>query len=63
MQLAAVLAQVRSIEALSGLLSTLGLEPLHEVVPGLAARATRADAGAAVVVGRAGNFPWFALAG
>ena len=54
---------MHSIEGLSGLLAVLGHEPLYEMVPGLVARARGADAGAAVVVGRAGDFPWFALAG
>ena len=54
---------MHSIEGLSGLLAVLGHEPLYEMVPGLVARARGADAGAAVVVGRAGDFPWFAIAG
>jgi hypothetical protein len=54
---------VHSIEGLGGLLAVLGHEPLYEVVPGLVARPRGTDAGAAVAVGRAGDFPWFALTG
>jgi hypothetical protein len=63
LELAAHLAQVHSIESLSGLLAALGHEPLYDVVPGLAARPKPGNPGAAVVVGRTGEFPWIAVAG
>ena len=63
MELGPLLEAVRSIESLGALLATLGHEPLHEVVPGVTARPTSEDAGAAVVVAHTGEFPWFALAG
>lgn len=63
MDLTARLQEVGSIEALSRLLATLGHEPLYQVVPGLAAHSKGGQAGVAVVVGRTGDFPWFAVAG
>ncbi|HUR94758.1 MAG TPA: hypothetical protein VMY76_09255 [Gemmatimonadales bacterium] len=63
MELAAQLAQIRSIEALSGLLAMLGHEPIHELVPGLLASRREADTGDAVVVGRTGDLPWIAVSG
>ena len=47
----------------AGCSRALGHEPLYEPVPGLASRPRGADPGAAVAVGRAGGFPWFAVAG
>jgi hypothetical protein len=54
---------VHSVEALSALLSALGHEPLYESVPGVASRPRGADSGAAIAVGRTGEFPWFAVMG
>jgi hypothetical protein len=55
-ELGRLLEQVRSIDDLSKLLAALGHEPLHDVVPGLVGIV-------AVAVARAGEFPWFAVAG
>jgi hypothetical protein len=58
-----LLERVRSIESLGALLAALGHEPLHQVVPGITGRPTSEGAGTAVCVARAGEFPWFAVAG
>ena len=63
MELGPLLEGVRSIEGLSGLLAALGHEPLRETVPELVPRLTGADGGTAMAVGRAGEFPWFAVTG
>lgn len=60
MDLVPLLEGVRSLETLSGVVAALGHEPLLEVAPGVAGRA---GGGSALVVGRAGAFPWFAIAG
>lgn len=57
-----MLGDVRSLESLSGILAALGHLPLAEMAPGLAGRGS-AIAGPALVVGRAGDFPWFAVEG
>ncbi|MEP6687789.1 MAG: hypothetical protein ABJC36_05525, partial [Gemmatimonadales bacterium] len=62
MELAPLLERVRSLESLSGLLAALGHIPLREAAPGLAGRRAGGD-GTALVVGRAGDFPWFAVQG
>jgi Eco57I restriction-modification methylase len=61
-ELGALLARLDSLESLRGLLAALGHEPLSDVVPGLALRGAGAP-GPLLVVGRAGDFPWFAVAG
>jgi hypothetical protein len=58
-----LLEGVRSLETLSGVLAALGHEPLLEAAPGVAGRPGADSDGAALVVGRAGGFPWFAVAG
>lgn len=62
MDLAALLLRVRSLEALSEMLAALGHVSMHEAAPGLAGRRAERE-GAALVVGRAGEFPWFAVEG
>jgi hypothetical protein len=57
-----MLVCVRSLETLSGVVAALGHEPLLEAAPGVAGR-LGTDADGALVVGRAGAFPWFAVAG
>ena len=59
-ELGAVLAGLDSLESLRRLVATLGHEPLADVVPALTQRGA---GGPALVVGRAGDFPWFAVAG
>lgn len=56
-ELGALLARLDSLESLRGLLAALGHEPLADVVPATVLRRP------ALVVGRAGDFPWFAVAG
>ena len=64
MELGPLLQQIHSIDDLSGLLAALGHEPLHDVVPGLVGNgAGRPGTVTAVAVARAGDFPWFAVAG
>jgi len=58
-----LLSRVHSVEGLSALLSALGHEPLYQTVPGLASPPRGEASGAAIVVGRTGDFPWFAIAG
>ena len=58
-----LLERVRSLETLSGVVAALGHEPLLEAAPGVAGRPGADGDGAALVVGRAGAFPWFAVAG
>ena len=63
MDLTAQLGRLRSIEDLSGLLASLGHEPLFEPVPS-SSLARRGEPRTPVfAVARAGDFPWFALAG
>jgi hypothetical protein len=57
-----MLEAVRSIECLSGILAALGHVPLAELAPGVAGRGAP-GLGTALVVGRAGDFPWFAVQG
>lgn len=59
MELASLLAGTRSLADLPALLAALGHEPLWDAVPGLC----RGAAEQPVVVGRTGEFPWYALAG
>ena len=63
MDLVPLLEGVRSLETLSGVVAALGHEPLREAAPGVAGRPGAGSGGAALVVGRAGAFPWFAVAG
>jgi hypothetical protein len=56
-ELGALLARLDSLESLRRLLAALGHEPLADVVPATILRRP------ALVVGRAGDFPWFAVAG
>ncbi len=63
MDLVPLLEGVRSLETLSGVVAALGHEPLLEAAPGVAGRPGADGDGAALVVGRAGAFPWFAVAG
>ena len=63
MDLVPLLEAVRSLETLSGLVAALGHEPLLEAAPGVAGRPGADRDGAALVVGRTGAFPWFAVAG
>jgi hypothetical protein len=58
----AMLEGVRSLETLSGVVTALGHEPLLEAAPGVAGR-PGTDGDGALVVGHAGAFPWFAVAG
>jgi hypothetical protein len=58
-----LLEGVRSLETLSAVVAALGHEPLLEAAPGVAGRPGADSDGAALVVGRAGAFPWFAVAG
>jgi hypothetical protein len=58
-----LLAGVRSLESLRGVVAALGHEPLCEQAPGIAAREQPGGGGTALVVGRAGDFPWFAVLG
>jgi hypothetical protein len=58
-----LLEGLRSLETLSGVVAALGHEPLLEAAPGVAGRIGAGSNGAALVVGRAGAFPWFAVAG
>lgn len=62
MDLVPLLEGVRSLETLSGVVAALGHEPLLEAAPGVAGR-PGTDGDGALVVGRAGAFPWFAVAG
>jgi len=62
-ELGALLAQLDSLESLRRLLVALGHEPLTDLVPGIALRGPGIEPGPMLVVGRAGDFPWFALAG
>ncbi len=55
MELAALLKGIRSLEDLPRLAGALGHEPLWDPLPGCREPI--------VVVGRAGNFPWYALSG
>lgn len=55
MELAAALKGIRSLEDLPALIAALGHEPLWDPVPG--------STEPTVVVGRAGDFPWYALSG
>ena len=57
-----LLERVRSLETLSGVVAALGHEPLLEAAPGVVGR-PGTDGDGALVVGRAGAFPWFAVAG
>jgi Eco57I restriction-modification methylase len=57
------LEAVRSLGSLSGVVAALGHEPLLEAAPGVVGRPGADGDGAALVVGRAGAFPWFAVAG
>jgi Eco57I restriction-modification methylase len=61
--LGAQLARLDSVESLRGLLAALGHEPLNDLVPGLHLQGTGPASGSALVVGRAGEFPWFGVAG
>ena len=63
MDLVPLLEAVRSLETLSGVVVALGHEPLLEAAPGVAGRLGADGGGAALVVGRAGAFPWFAVEG
>jgi len=54
-ELAELLKGIRSLEDLPALAAALGQEPLWDPVPG--------SREPTVVVGRAGDFPWYALAG
>ena len=63
MDLVPLLEGVHSLETLSGVVAALGHEPLLEAAPGVAGRVGAGGDGAALVVGRAGAFPWFAVAG
>ena len=63
MDLVPLLEGVRSLEALSGVVAALGHEPLLEAAPGVAGQPGVGGDGTALVVGRAGAFPWFAVAG
>ena len=58
-----MLARLDSLESLRGLVAALGHEPLIDVVPGMVVRGAGVEAGPALVVGRTGEFPWFAVAG
>lgn len=58
MDLDRILRGIRALEDLPGLLAALGHQPLLDPVPDLCLR----GGVSAVAVGRAGNFPWFALA-
>jgi N-6 DNA Methylase len=62
-ELGALLAQLDSLESLRRLLAALGHEPLTDVVPAMTPRGAGIEPGPALVVGRAGDFPWFAVAG
>ena len=55
MELAALLKGIRSLEDLPALVAALGHEPLWDPLPGCGEPT--------VVVGRAGDFPWYALSG
>ncbi len=55
MELAALLKGIRLLEDLPALAAALGHEPLWDPVPG--------GSEPTVVVGRAGDFPWYALSG
>ena len=55
MDLAAALSRLCSLEDLPGLAAALGSEPLWDPVPGAAERT--------VVIGRRGEFPWYAVGG
>jgi hypothetical protein len=61
--LGALLARLDSVESLRGLVAALGHEPLNDLVPGLPLLRTTPASGPAMVVGRAGEFPWFGVAG
>lgn len=63
MDLTARLGRLRSVEDLSGLLASLGHEPLFEPVPMLITRRPDPATGPVFAVARVGDFPWFALAG
>ena len=63
MELGPLLARIRSVESLGGLLAALGYEPLREAVTALVPHPGRASGTAALAVGRMGDFPWFAVAG
>jgi hypothetical protein len=62
-ELGALLARLDSLESLRRLVAELGHEPLTDVVPAVRLRGTGLEPGPALVVGRAGDFPWFAVAG
>ncbi|HET9039476.1 MAG TPA: hypothetical protein VFN40_04865, partial [Gemmatimonadales bacterium] len=61
MDLGPLLAGLRSLESLCAVVAALGHEPLCEPAPGVAGRRAPGDDGTALVVGRAGDFPWFAV--
>ncbi len=61
--LTAQLGRLRSIEDVSRLMASLGHEPLLEAVPELIARRGGEASDTAFAVARAGDFPWFAVAG
>ena len=58
-----LLERVRSLESLSGVVAALGHVPLREAAPGVAGSRGAGEDGAALVIGRAGDFPWFAVEG
>lgn len=61
MELDGVLRSLRALEDLPRLVAALGHLPLYEAVPSLTGRQQRGIDGPAVVVGKAGRFPWFAV--
>lgn len=62
-ELGALLARLDSLESLGRLLAALGHEPLTDMVPAMRLRGGGVEPGPALVVGRVGDFPWFAVAG
>ena len=62
MELDRLLRGIRSLDDLPALMAALGHHPLRNAVPGLPTRRHGPAAGPILVVGRAGDFPWFAVA-
>ena len=61
MELDSVLRGIKAVDDLPRLIAALGHLPLYEAVPSLVGGLPRGTDGPAVVVGRAGRFPWFAV--
>ena len=61
-ELEASLRAIHALEDLPHFVTAIGQAPCYEAAPRLMGRASIGGSGAALVVGRAGAFPWFAIA-